>query len=1065
MWVANFLVASDDDKLYAFALSDGTRDAAKDIDLHDDNTAPFGIWSNRTTMWVVDSAAGKLFAYKMSDGSRAAGKDITLASDNTFPAGVWSDGTTVWVVDSSINNDKLYAYALSDGSRAAGKDIDLAGSNASPWGLWSDETTMWVADHSADKVFAYLLSDGSRDADRDITLVQPPGTESTSRGVWSNGATLWVADDGTAGPKVFAYNLPRSVVPVNVTIEAKHESIGAGLEDLVFTLTREGGTTDELVATVDITQEQAWLTDSYLSHEVTFEAGDDEAKLKLSDWRFSFTPDTKGDLTATVSGSGITGGSATVEVISIADPPLTISYDMPEYTFAEDADAADHDIYVVATLDAAYPRAPTRELPPTFSTVADEAESPEDYAAVSWQTSFAQDEFERDTDTDPWVARLPLTEDGWRIKDDDEYEGRERLGLKIEESPFLPGGAVAFQKPDGTTCEPIHSDPTARCPAFEYPVYITDEEDRPDLSLSADRATIDEEDDAGTMDIAENVSTVTVGIANGTFARETTVTLTFSPADKTYYRVRPADHDSNTAGHQVILPAGDAPAPVDVTITAKANTTAHGNQTVHVDGDFGGTVFGSATITIIDDETTGAMAPGAPTDLSATADGSTTIDLGWTAPTDNGGSAITGYRIEVSSDGGANWSDLEDDTGSTGTTYAHTGLSAGDTRHYRVSARNTNGAGAASNVATATTGTTVPGDATLSALSVSPKDIIGFVAARTAYEVGVAPDVGEATVTAVANDDGASVSITSPADADSNVAGHQVTLSAGANLVRVEVTAEDGATRKVYTVSVNRGVTDDGGWQAGADLDGLIAAANTSPHGRVVGRHDGVGGQHQLRRRQAVRLQFVGRVARRRPRHHFGGQSTVIRGACGRTGRRCGWSTSSTGSCTPTICRAGRATLPATSRWTGRTLPRVACGRTRRRCGWPTTTTKSCTRMRCRTGRATPIGTSTRRGLTATRGWPACGRTGRPSGWPASSAHSAPPQSSARCSRTGCRTARATPPGTSTRWRRRAANAFRASGRTGRPCGWPTPLSTRRRCSPTTCRRSTACRCFPRTPG
>ena len=208
MWVALQLVGSDDDKLYAFALSDGTRDTVKDIDLHDDNNWPLGIWSNETTMWVADALEEKLFAYKMSDGSRDTVKDIDLHDDNANLAGVWSDGTTVWVVD--FSDEKLYAYALSGGARDAAKDIDLLAGNSFPFGVWSDGTTMWVADHTADKVFAYLLSDGSRDADRDITLLWPPSTASNSRGVWSNGATLWVADAGTAGSKVFAYNLPRS---------------------------------------------------------------------------------------------------------------------------------------------------------------------------------------------------------------------------------------------------------------------------------------------------------------------------------------------------------------------------------------------------------------------------------------------------------------------------------------------------------------------------------------------------------------------------------------------------------------------------------------------------------------------------------------------------------------------------------------------------------------------------------------------------------------------------------------------------------------------------------------
>ena len=100
---------------------------------------------------------------------------------------------------------------------------------------------------------------------------------------------------------------------------------------------------------------------------------------------------------------------------------------------------------------------------------------------------------------------------------------------------------------------------------------------------------------------------------------------------------------------------------------------------------------------------TGASVPGAPTSLSATASGSTRIDLSWTAPGSDGGSSITGYKIEISSDGGANWSVHVATTGNPSTTYSHIGLAAGTTRHYRVSAINANGASGASNTANATT--------------------------------------------------------------------------------------------------------------------------------------------------------------------------------------------------------------------------------------------------------------------------------------------------------------------------------------------------------------------------
>ena len=98
-------------------------------------------------------------------------------------------------------------------------------------------------------------------------------------------------------------------------------------------------------------------------------------------------------------------------------------------------------------------------------------------------------------------------------------------------------------------------------------------------------------------------------------------------------------------------------------------------------------------------------APGAPTGLSATARGSDEINLSWTAPDSTGGSDITGYKIESSSDAGSNWSNLVADTGNTNTAYQHAGLSSGETRHYRVSAINSVGASAPSNTANATTAT------------------------------------------------------------------------------------------------------------------------------------------------------------------------------------------------------------------------------------------------------------------------------------------------------------------------------------------------------------------------
>ena len=95
--------------------------------------------------------------------------------------------------------------------------------------------------------------------------------------------------------------------------------------------------------------------------------------------------------------------------------------------------------------------------------------------------------------------------------------------------------------------------------------------------------------------------------------------------------------------------------------------------------------------------------PGVPTRLMATAVGQTQIDLYWIAPASNAGLAVTGYRIEVSSNGGVSWTDLVSNTNSDATVYSHTGLSAGATRTYRVSGISSTGVGNASGTAFATT--------------------------------------------------------------------------------------------------------------------------------------------------------------------------------------------------------------------------------------------------------------------------------------------------------------------------------------------------------------------------
>ena len=79
--------------------------------------------------------------------------------------------------------------------------------------------------------------------------------------------------------------------------------------------------------------------------------------------------------------------------------------------------------------------------------------------------------------------------------------------------------------------------------------------------------------------------------------------------------------------------------------------------------------------------------PTAPLSFTATAVSSTQINLSWSAPASDGGTAVNGYKIQRSTDG-SSYSTIVFDTGSTATSYSNTGLTAGQTYYYRVAALN-----------------------------------------------------------------------------------------------------------------------------------------------------------------------------------------------------------------------------------------------------------------------------------------------------------------------------------------------------------------------------------------
>ena len=208
---------------------------------------------------------------------------------------------------------------------------------------------------------------------------------------------------------------------------------------------------------------------------------------------------------------------------------------------------------------------------------------------------------------------------------------------------------------------------------------------------------------AGASPVTEGTSAVFTLSRTGSTTDALTVNVTVSEAGGDMVAA------SNEGARTVTFLANSTTVTLSIATASDSVAEANSVVTATISADTGSPASysvgapGSAMVTVRDDDSN-ITVPGVPTDLSASTGGETRINLSWTAPGDDGGSSIIGYRIEVSPDGNANWTELVANTGNTDTTYAHIGLAAGTTRHYRVSAINAAGAGDPSNIDDATAG-------------------------------------------------------------------------------------------------------------------------------------------------------------------------------------------------------------------------------------------------------------------------------------------------------------------------------------------------------------------------
>ncbi len=226
----------------------GTRDSDKDIDLDaSGNRDAKGLWSDGTTMFVVDQSDEQVYAYQLSDGTRDTTREFNLDSGHDRAEGIWANADTFWVVnnESGVQNRLVMAYkrtpASEYGDRDSAKDIPLqdAGNNA-PRGIWSDGETVWVADDSDVHVYAYWLSSGERNEAKDVDLFEGfPHPHVNPAGVWGAGDIIWVGRNSST-KQVYAYYLPGAGIdPPEVTAIAVSSTSATSIRATV-TVTEAG---------------------------------------------------------------------------------------------------------------------------------------------------------------------------------------------------------------------------------------------------------------------------------------------------------------------------------------------------------------------------------------------------------------------------------------------------------------------------------------------------------------------------------------------------------------------------------------------------------------------------------------------------------------------------------------------------------------------------------------------------------------------------------------------------------------------------------------------------------
>ena len=233
-----------------------------------------------------------------------------------------------------------------------------------------------------------------------------------------------------------------------LTIAAGSDTYGYQIENVVFTVTRNGTAEGEISGLVTLTQDENFMS-SFFRWSFTISADETSTEVEVLRSLFNGNATQSGNLTATIeAGDGYTAGmpgSATVRMV-VADPAITVRPERAAYRFAEGG--AEATIAVVARTapdvpppDGTFPMQVFSDHTSGTATVGD------DYEVLRTNVVFGTADFTAAGDV--WEARKEVS---LTIVDDDVAEADETIELRLRPDPTFTPQRIRPRNADGSAC-------------------------------------------------------------------------------------------------------------------------------------------------------------------------------------------------------------------------------------------------------------------------------------------------------------------------------------------------------------------------------------------------------------------------------------------------------------------------------------------------------------------------------------------------------------------------------------------------------------------------------------